>query len=365
MVSGVTSNSDDLVSLKERRKKEHLLVIRFSAMGDVAMLVPVLRVLTESYPFLKITVLTREFFSPLFDGIQNVEVYPADLKGRHSGIGGLNRLAKELRKLKITGVADVHNVLRSNVLKTLFFFYGIPVKQIDKGRREKKALTAINNKVFRQLKTTHQRYADVFAELGYPVDLEKCTFSEREPLSADFRNFVENDSVKRIGIAPFAQHEGKVYPQDLMKQVIQELDKESSIQIFLFGGGKTEEAKLHSLEEKYSNVTSRAGKLTFEKELALISNLDLMLSMDSGNGHLAAIFGVPVITLWGVTHPYAGFAPFKQPKENWLLPDLYKYPAIPTSIYGNKYPAGYEDVMRTISPEEVLNKIKVTLAAKN
>ena len=64
-----------------------------------------------------------------------------------------------------------------------------------------------------------------------------------------------------------------------------------------------------------------AGKLSFSEELDTISNLDCMISMDSGNAHLAAMYGVKVITIWGVTHPFAGFAPFHQPKEYSLLPD--------------------------------------------
>jgi ADP-heptose:LPS heptosyltransferase len=78
--------------------------------------------------------------------------------------------------------------------------------------------------------------------------------------------------------------------------------------------------------------------------------------MDSGNGHLAAMYGVPTVSLWGVTHPYAGFAPFKQ-ESNCLLSDRTQYPAIPTSIYGNKVPEGYEDVMRTVLPETIVTKM--------
>jgi len=87
-----------------------------------------------------------------------------------------------------------------------------------------------------------------------------------------------------------------------------------------------------------------------------MAQLDVMLSMDSGNGHLAAMYGVPVVSLWGVTHPYAGFAPFKQ-ETHCILSDREEYPAIPTSIYGNKVPEGYEEVMRTITPQMVIEKL--------
>ncbi len=340
---------------------EHILVIRLSALGDVAMLAPVLRVVSATYPQLKITFLTRAFFAPIFKDIPNISVYKADINGEHSGVFGLSSLAKDLRDMGIDAVADMHDVLRSNVLKSVFYFYGIPVKQIDKGRAEKKALTAANNKVFKQLKSTHERYADVFTELGYPIDLSLHKFPEKQKISANTREITGKNPLKWIGVAPFAQHNSKVYPLDLMNEALSQINSAGKTQIFLFGGGKKEEKILEQIAEKYERVTSLAGKLKFDEELALISNLDLMLSMDSGNAHLAAMYGIPVITLWGVTHPYTGFKPFQQPMENCILPDLNRYPQIPTSIYGNKVPDGYEDVMRTISPEHVVLKINSVL----
>ena len=100
-----------------------------------------------------------------------------------------------------------------------------------------------------------------------------------------------------------------------------------------------------------------AGKIKFQQELQLISNLDVMLSMDSGNAHIAAMLGVQVITLWGATHPFAGFSPFNQPMGNSLVSDREKYPLLPTSIYGNKKVEGYEDVMRTIEPDKVVTSV--------
>ena len=356
------SKTGNITGIPEGIQKEeraaHILVIRLSAMGDVAMMVPVLRVVTATYPNLKITVLTRAFFTPVLKGIQNVEVFEADIKGLHSGIFGLYRLAKDLRNLGINAVADLHNVLRSKVLKFLFYFYEIPVKQIDKGRAEKKLLTSEKNKVFKQLKSTHQRYVDVFAELGYPIDLKNHKYPPKQILSQKISEITGTNFLKWVGVAPFAQHDSKVYPLDLMEEVLDKLNQSGKQKIFLFGGGKSETKKLEALAFKFENVISIAGKLKFEEELALISNLDVMLSMDSGNAHLAAMYGVPVITLWGVTHPYAGFKAFDQPMENCILPDLQKFPKIPTSVYGNVVPEGYEDVMRSIPPEKVVEKIK-------
>jgi ADP-heptose:LPS heptosyltransferase len=342
-------------------RPRHILVIRLSAMGDVAMMVPVLKAFTEKYPDVKLTLLTRRFFAPLFEELPNVQVFEAEVKGKHKGVGGLYKLSSELLDLKIDAVADLHNVLRSNVLKLFFKLKGLPVRQINKGRREKSALTRSKNKVLKQLKLTHQRYSDVFEKLGYPLNLESVELLKKQELPEKVLEVTGNPSGRWIGIAPFAQHASKTYPEDLMKEVLQEFQKEENLKIFLFGGGPVETGKLTAWETEFSNVISVAGKLMFQEELALISNLDLMVSMDSGNGHLAANYGVPVITLWGLTHPYTGFAPFRQPETNFLLPDLEKYPAIPTSIYGKDIPEGYEEVMRSIPPHTVIQRIKEVL----
>ena len=338
------------------QKPNHILVLRFSAMGDVAMIVPVLRALTQQYPSLKITVVTRAFFSPFFRDLKNVDVFSADLKGRHKGILGLFKLSKELKALDFDVVADLHNVLRSKILK--LFFAGKKVKQIDKGRSEKKALVTGEN--FKQLKTTHQRYSDVFEELGFPIDLLNPSFCKKVELSSKLKSFIAHPELPIIGIAPFAAFEGKMYPMELMKLVINQLSKDHNI--ILFGGGTKEILQLNTIESQTKNTKSIAGKLSLDEELDIITNLDIMLAMDSGNAHMAAMLGVKVTTIWGVTHPFAGFAPFNQPDNYQLLADRKLYPKIPTSIYGNKHHEGYENATASISPETVVEKVTTIIA---
>ncbi len=333
-------------------------------MGDVAMTVPVLSALAAQYPDLQITVLTRTFFSPMFITLSNVHVYEADVVGKHKGILGLWRLFRELKTLGIDAVADLHNVLRSSILKRFFMSSNIPVIQIDKGRKEKRALTAYKNKVFKPLKTTFQRYADVFYKLGFPIKLESTTTLSKRVLPERVLELVGPDNLKWVGIAPFAAYPGKTYPFGLMQEVILSLNDTNKYKIIFFGGGKLEKKQTQQWSDSCQNCISTIEILSFEEELALISNLDLMVSMDSGNGHLAAIFNVPVLTLWGVTHPYAGFSPFRQEPENSLLSDRTKYPLIPTSIYGNKMPEGYDNVMSTIVPETIISRISALLEAK-
>ncbi|TYA75025.1 glycosyltransferase family 9 protein [Seonamhaeicola marinus] len=320
-------------------------------MGDVAMTIPVIRAFTQQYPEIKVTVLTRAFFVPFFRDLNNVEVFPVEVKGKHKGFLGLYKLSKELRKIDVQAVADLHNVLRSNILK--LFLFGKPFIQIDKGRKEKKAL--VSGERFEQLRTTHQRYAEVFNELGFKLDLSSPTFPKKVALKKHL-NVLLSDSRKNIGIAPFAAHKSKMYPLDLMLKVIDQLSE--NYKVILFGGGRKEIEILNGVESKFDNVINAAGKLSLNEELDVISNLDVMLSMDSGNAHIAAMLGVKVVTIWGVTHPFAGFTPFNQPKDYTLMADRSQYPKIPTSVYGNKYPEGYEKAASSIEPKTIVDRIK-------
>src|SRR5690606_28156183 len=251
--------------------------------------------------------ISRPLFKPFFDGIPNVDFVAFDSKARHNGFVGLIKFYFEIRKLKIDAFVDLHNVLRSKVMSTLFRLTGRPTATVDKARAEKKALTRSGNKIFKPLTPIPQRYAKVFADLGFKIDLSTVDLTPKKPLSDDVLSLSgQKMNDKWIGIAPFAQHQPKVYPHDLMQQVIDLLAQNQHYKIFLFGGGETESRLLHEFAKNFQNVIVVAGRLSFASELNLISNLDVMLSMDSGNAHMAAMFSINVVTLWGATHPFAG-----------------------------------------------------------
>lgn len=332
-------------------KPTHILIIRLSAMGDVAMTMPVVYAFAKANPTIKITFLSKPFFRPIVETIPNISFVAAQVDTLHKGVSGMWKLSRQLKKQGITHVADLHSVIRS---KMLCAFLNLPTATIDKGRKDKKALTRGTDKVFEPLTTTIARYSNVFKELGFKeIVPQKLPKPDR---LASLHQYTSGCLKKWIGVAPFAAHDGKQYPLDLMKEVIQKLDDVGDYNLFLFGAPNEKEV-LEELSKGCTMTKVVAGALKFDEEINFISQLDTMLSMDSGNAHLAAMFGVPTVTLWGVTHPYAGFTPFKQ-EGHCLLSDREKYALIPTSIYGNVVPEGYRDVMRSIAPEVVVSKIK-------
>jgi len=348
-----------LLLCNQMSKPKKILAFRFSAMGDAAMTVPVLRAVLQQNPGTEIILVSRPFFKPIFNDIPNLKFVGINLKN-YKGVIGLYHLFKELKKHNPDAIADLHDVLRTKVLRLFFKTKAYKIAVIDKDRKVKKKLTRLKNKVLKPLKTTHERYADVFRKLGFKVDLNKIQANTKPDLSQQVKLFLNTfENQKVIGIAPFAAHEGKQYPLKKIEELTKDLlSNNKKVNILLFGGGASEKEKLNELEKTNRNrVVNVAGLFSFKEELQLISRLQLMLSMDSGNGHLAALFGVPVISIWGATHPYAGFAPFNQANTQQILPDLQKFPQLPTSIYGNKTFVGFDQVWESIPIEKILKNL--------
>jgi ADP-heptose:LPS heptosyltransferase len=331
--------------------------MRLSSMGDVAMTVPVLRALVHQHPELHVTVISRPFFKPFYDTVPQLHFIAFDPKTTHNGLLGLWRLYQQLSGLSIDAFADFHNVLRSKIVRVLFAISGKKTAALDKGRAEKKALTRLQNKAFFLLTSMVERQVKVLEKLGFPVDLSEPTFPPKPELQ-EIESLLGTKTKPWIGLAPFAQYEGKVYPLDLMKKVINQLDESGTYELFLLGGGAKEITLLTQLSEHTKHTKVVAGQLSLTQELALMSQFDVLVSMDSANGHMGALLGIPVITLWGATHPYAGFTPFHQPESNSLCADRNQFPGLPTSVYGNKVLPGYAHAMRTILPETVVAKIQ-------
>lgn len=338
--------------------REKIIVLRFSAMGDVAMVASVLKEFSEQNPAVEIMMVSREAFKPFFNGIENLTFHAIQPKTTHKGIIGLFKLFKELQKYKPAAVADLHDNLRSRAISACFRFTGIKIKRIDKGRAEKKALTRSVNKILKPLRQTVERYADVFRDLGFAFKLNHKLIRQPQILPAKAKHFFNNSQPQKIGISPFAQHIHKVYPLKKMEKVIALLNA-SGYELFIFGGGKSEEAIAENWTKHYANTHNLIGSFSLTEELAIISNLDLMLSMDSSGMHMASLVGIPVVSIWGPTHPYAGFSGYGQLMDNCVQID---HPARPNSIYGNKpCMCGVESCMDIIAPQTIVNKIKENL----
>ncbi len=341
-------------------RKEHVLVMRFSALGDVAMTVPVVYSMAKAYPDVHITVLSRGFARAFFEDIApNVSFMEADLKGEYHGLKGLNKLYRRLTAKHFTAVADMHSVLRSEYLRMRFNLSFSKVAHIDKHRSQRRRLVAKEGKVLQQLPTSFENYTEVLNKLGYSFELNfHSLFPEGGgDLSLLPAALSKSPAERWIGIAPFAAHEGKVYPLDLMRRALDLIvERCPAVRLFLFGRGKQEDKVFPEWCADIKQCVHVAPLLeSMKQELILMSRLDAMLSMDSANMHMASICGTPVVSVWGATHPYAGFMGWNQPADRAIQTDL---PCRPCSIFGNK-PCHRGDFacMRSIAPETIVNKL--------
>lgn len=331
-----------------------LLAIRFSAMGDVAMTIPVMQRVLQAHPDVEIVFVSNRNWGALCEGIPRLHFFPADLKGEHKGVKGLYRLFKAVRAAyRIDAVADLHQVLRSQIVRTFFRLTGRKVAVIDKGRAGKKALAARENKVLQPLRSTIERYADVFRNLGYDVDMSATppVFGRRSvPVGMEPKG-----GIKWIGLAPFATYKEKTYPFDKIATLLGQLVSQANTRVLLMGGGAGEVAKLQELATRYPQAIVVAGRFKLPEELAIISQMDVMISMDSANMHLASLFGVPVVSVWGATHPFAGFMGYGQKMERAAQIEL---SCRPCSIFGNK-PCfrGDHACMELLPVTEILGKV--------
>lgn len=324
------------------------------------MTVPVTKLLLQQYPGLQVTFVSQPMMQPLFEGIERLHFYPADIKGKFKGITGLYSLGRQLKQdVPFDAIADLHDVVRSKLLR--FFLVGSPVAVIDKGRKEKEELTRAVNKKLRQLRTTFQRYADVFEKLGFSVQLNAKEGIITRPANTALLPGKKKDGLL-VGIAPFAKHAAKMYPLNKMKEVARLLSRDASVKVLLFGGA-AEAGVLQQWEREIPGIYSVAGKTNFADELAIISQLDAMVSMDSANMHLASLYGVPVVSVWGGTHPFLGFYGWGQPMKNALQEDL---PCRPSSVFGNKdCPVhGKQGCMKGISPAMIYEKVREVVNEK-
>jgi ADP-heptose:LPS heptosyltransferase len=295
------------------------------------MTVPVLHAALEQNPELELTVLSNENYAEFFKPLPRTVFIGADLSkgGKHKTLPGLVKLSSQLKKnYEWDAVADLHHVLRSQTLLQLIS----PKKKahLDKGRAEKKRLTRKNDKDWSPLQSTHERYADVLRALGLKVDLS-------EYASRNYRSLLElngMEPIKRhIGIAPFARHEGKQLPLSRWPKII-ETFAQRDYQMTVFGS--PDEKELLSKYLPNTDAITFANSDSLTAELKQIAQLEAMISMDSANMHLASMVGTRVVSIWGATHPAAGFLGFGQNKLDVIQMPVSALDCRPCSVYGNK-----------------------------
>lgn len=333
-------------------------------MGDVALLVPVVKSLTAAYPNVEVTVVTRPKFGPLFFDLERVTVFPADVDYTYTGILGLRDLfGKLLRKGPYDVVMDMHDHVRTVLLRGLFKVFGSRVVTFDKGRKEKKAFTRKDDKVTTPLTHTVERYRLAFEKAGYPFQITSPPYlalSESIQNASGWFGYKKSaENKKWIGVAPFAMHKTKIWPLENYAVLFSEIIKGGSVKFFLFGGGEKEIKFFETLKQQFpEHCEVIAGQLKLRQEIALMQHLDLMICVDSSNMHMSSLSGVPLLSIWGGTHPDVGFGPYGSTNQTIMQISREELPCRPCSVYGKEtcY-IGEFPCLHRITPQSVSEKV--------
>ena len=342
-----------------------ILVLRFSAMGDVVLTVPVLRSLVAAHQDVQVTVVTRPRFSVFFQGIERVTVFEADVDEKFAGFFGVRQLFRALFLTKdFDMIIDLHDHIRTIVLRNLFKFFGKPVFVFDKGRKEKKAFSRKEKKVTKPLPHTVERYQKAFEKAGFKFPLLKPPYLSP---TEESKKLVEGWFVKKglekkekwIGLAPFAMHKSKIWPPANYPKLIDLLMKKMSVKFFLYGGGDEEIKYFEDLQQLFpDHIVIVAGRLKLPQEITLMTHLDLMVCADSSNMHLATMVNTPVLSIWGGTHPDVGFAPFGKGEESIIQISRVDLSCRPCSVYGKEVCfRGDFACLNSITPEVVAERV--------
>lgn len=332
-------------------------------MGDVALTVPVIRRVLDENTGLHITLVTAPHFAPFFNGIQGLTVFPVNFYKEYKGLKGLYHLYKTLTGLqKFYSVIDLHGVIRSWLVSLLFRLSGKNIFRINKGRKQKKDF--IKGKSNKKLPHTIERYQEVFRKAGLNVGggsykgfiiEDKDLKTARSILPPE----IQQKNITWIGIAPMARHVLKRWDLSNFTDLMKQINHDYKVWFFFFGGGEHEKVEIDNLISGFDNALNLTSKMSLEQEIAIISKMRFMISMDSANMHISALCGTPTISIWGGTHPSLGFSALNQPDKFSIQIPKTELECRPCTVYG-KGNCTRRDLacMTWISPQMVLERIK-------
>lgn len=332
----------------------HLLVIKTSEMGEVALTVPIIKGVVKDNPDISIALVTRRPYFSFFAGIPQVNLICPEFKHRHKGLLGIYRLYRDLSSIgDYDYIIDLQNSFKSRLLTFIFKRHGIKCLRIEEDEEAKRILIAGKEK--KPIKHIVERYREIFEKTGLTFQPEKryCFSPDDDTLIKISSFFLFEEESLNIGIAPYSIHSLKSWPEEYMIKLMHLIESRQKAKFWLFGS-YDESDRLREFNEKFPNAFLVAGQLHLHDELAIMGHLDFMISMDSSNMHMAALAGTKVISIWGGTDPIAGFSAWQQPEEYSLRIPIEQMTCRPCTING-KGKCKREDMacLMQITPEMV------------
>jgi lipopolysaccharide heptosyltransferase II len=316
-------------------ERPSILLLRLSSLGDIVLTTALIAALRNRYPEGRIDlVIAREYESivPALSGLDRVHIYI-----KKTGLAGLRALRGQLRKERYDYVLDLHNVLRTRILRRGL---GRTTAVVNKRTFKRWLLVRFKYDLLQSAPDTIRRYFETARALdvqdngGVP---QLNVYHQRDP--------------KRIAIAPGARHWNKRWPANYFRELSAQL-LEAGYQITFYGSAAEREiieeirAQLPS-----GNHRSLAGNIDLTETAHSIGKCAVAITNDSGLLHIAEAVGTPVICLFGPTVKQFGFAP-RNPQSIVLeVEGLYCRPC--TAIGLDHCPEKHFRCMIEIEPKHV------------
>lgn len=313
---------------------EKILIIRFSSLGDVILTTPVISALKTKFPHSRIFFLTKSQYGDVLRTDPRIfSLIQFDPTEKHKGFPGFMRLVFQLRSYDFDLLVDLHANLRS-------FFVRHLVKSKIKLKYNKRWLSRflmVHCKFFKT-KSIHtvNSYMKVLKKMQINTpEKNPLIFLSRDDEESSklflLEQKVEKDDIV-VGVHPGARWQTKRWDEGKFKQVCQDLIGRHNCKIMLLGDVGDEELTENISKDMPDAKLIKAVGLPAGRFMSLIRRCDCLITNDSGPMHMASALQVPVVAIFGPTHPRLGFAPVGS--ENVVLCANVK--CSPCSLHGEK-----------------------------
>lgn len=273
------------------------LILRFSSIGDIVLTTPVIRCLKQQYPDAEVHYVTKKSYQSLL--VNNPYIDKVLVLEKN-----LNDLVKQLKSERYDYVIDLHNNLRTTILKLRL---GVKSFSFDKLNFQKWILVKFNKDIMPNVHIV-DRYMKTIESLGVKNDNRGLDYfiPEKDEMPLDWlpENFQKGYAVYAIG----GQHETKKLPFHKMI----ELCKTIQLPLVLIGGKEdTFISEKLSVISEISPIFDTCGKCNLNQSASIIQNASIVYTHDTGMMHVAAALKKKVISIWGNTVPAFGMYPYQ------------------------------------------------------
>jgi heptosyltransferase-2 len=285
------------------------LILRFSSIGDIVLTTPVIRCLKQQYPEAEVHYATKKSYKSLLENNPYVDkVFVLE--------NGLNELVKSLQSECYDFIIDLHNNLRTSIIKlrlmlnsSLSFGEGLRVRcfSFDKLNFQKWILVKFKKNLMPNVHIV-DRYMKTVESLGVKNDNKGLDYfiPEKDEMPLDWlpENFRNGYAVYAIG----GQHETKKLPFHKMVELCQTIQ----LPLVLIGGKEDIViSEQLSVISKNNLIFDTCGKCNLNQSASIIQNAQLVYTHDTGMMHVASALKKKIISIWGNTVPAFGMYPYQ------------------------------------------------------